>query len=109
AFLSDSLPRYLAALYFEDRFGKDAANDLFSSMRWSFTPVAKSGRDAELGVHSLLYPSYSAAVFGKGPLVYRLLADAAGRERIIAAVKTLVTGAQTRIVTIDDLRAALIK
>lgn len=109
AFMSDSLPRYLAALYFEDRFGKDAANDLFSSMRWSYTPVAKSGRDAELGVHTLLFPSYSAAVFGKGPLVYRLLADAAGRERLIAAVKTLVTGAQNRIVTIDDLRAALIK
>jgi hypothetical protein len=109
AFLSDSLPRYLAALYFEDRFGKEAARDLFSSMRWSYTPVAKSGRDAELGVHTLLQPSYSAAVFGKGPLVYRLLAEVAGRDKLIADVKVLLSGAQTKIVTTEDLRAAVTK
>lgn len=109
AFLSDSLPRYLAALYFEDRFGKDAARDLFTRMRWSYTPVAQSGRDAEMGVQTLLSPNYSAAVFGKGPLVYRLLAEATGRDKLIAAIKTLFSGAQTRIVTTDDLRAALTK
>ncbi|MEK6322835.1 MAG: hypothetical protein AABN33_14260 [Acidobacteriota bacterium] len=109
AFLRESLPRYLAALYFEDRFGKDAARDLFTSMRWSYTPVAKSGRDAELGVQTQLLPSYSAAVFGKGPLVYRLLAEAAGRDKLIADVKALLSGAQTRIVTTEDLRAALTK
>ena len=109
AFLSDSLPRYLAALYFEDRFGKLAALDLFASMRGGYTPIAQSGRDAELGVQTLLQPSYSAAVFSKGPLVYRLLAETAGREKLLAAIKTLFSGAQTKIVTTDDLRAALIK
>ena len=109
AFLSDSLPRYLAALYFEDRFGKDASRDLFTSMRWSYTPVAKSGRDAELGIQTLLQPSYSAAVFGKGPLVYRLIAEAAGRDKLIADVKGLLSGAQTKIVTTEDLRAAVTK
>jgi hypothetical protein len=109
AFIRDSLPRYLAALYFEDRFGKDAARDLFSSMRWSYTPVAKSGRDAELGIQTLLLPNYSAAVFGKGPLVYRLLAEAAGRDKLISAVKGMLSGPQTSTVTIDDLRAALVK
>jgi tetratricopeptide (TPR) repeat protein len=109
AFLRESLPRYLAALYFEDRFGKDAARDLFSNMRWSYTPVAQSGRDAELGVQTLLLPNYSAAVFGKGPLVYRLLAEVAGRDKLMTAVKGLLSGAQTRIVTADDLRTALTK
>ena len=109
AFLSDSLPRYLAALYFEDRFGKDAARDLFSSMRWSYAPVAQSGRDAELGLQTLLLPNYSAAVFSKGPLVYRLLAETGGREKLIAAIKTLLSGAQTRIITTEDLRSALTK
>ncbi|MEK6409816.1 MAG: hypothetical protein AABN34_23060 [Acidobacteriota bacterium] len=109
AFLRDSLPRYLAALYFEDRFGKDAARDLFTNMRWSYAPIAKSGRDAELGVQTLLLPNYSVAVFGKGPLVYRLLAEAAGRERLIAAFKAILSGAQNKIVTTDDLRAALTK
>lgn len=107
AFMSDSLPRYLAALYFEDRFGKDAARELFTSMRWSYTPVAQSGRDAELGLQTLLLPNYSAAVFSKGPLVCRLLAETAGREKLIAAIRTLMSGAQTKIVTTEELKAAL--
>lgn len=109
AFLSDSLPRYLAALYFEDRFGKDSARELFTSMRWSYTPVAQSGRDAELGLQTLLLPNYSAAVFSKGPLVYRLLAETAGREKLISAFRTLMSGAQSKIVTTEDLKAALTK
>src|SRR6185369_15189045 len=96
AFLSDSLPRYLAALYFEDRFGKEASRDLFTSMRWSYTPVAISGRDAELGLQTRLLPSYSAAVFGKGPLVYRLLAEVAGRDKLLSDIKALLSGAQTK-------------
>src|SRR6185295_13943936 len=95
AFLSDSLPRYLAALYFEDRFGKETARDLFTNMRWSYAPIAQSGRDAELGVQTLLLPNYSAAVFSKGPLVYRLLAEVAGRAKLIAAIKSLFAGSQT--------------
>ena len=109
AFLSDSLPRYLAALYFENRFGKDAAQDLFASMRWSYAPVAQSGRDAELGLQTLLLSNYSAAVFSKGPLVYRMLAETAGRDKFIAAIRSLVSGDQTRIITTEDLRAALTK
>jgi TolA-binding protein len=109
AFLRDSLPRYLAALYFEDRFGKEAALDLFERMRASYTPVAQSGRDAELGVHTLLSPTYGSAVLSKGPLVYRLMAETAGREKLISAIRDLFSGAQTRIVTTEDLRALLTK
>lgn len=109
AFLRDSLPRYLAALYFEDRFGKDAARDLFTRMRWGYTPVAQGGRDSELGVQTLLLPNYSAAVLSKGPLVYRLLAEAAGRDKLIAAVKSLIAAGPAKVTTIDDLKAALTK
>jgi tetratricopeptide (TPR) repeat protein len=109
AFLRDSLPRYLAALYFEERFGKDAAREAFSRMRWSYTPVAQSGRDAELGIQTVLLPNYAAAVLAKGPLIYRLLAETCGRDKLIAAVRTLLSGPRTKIVTIEDLRAALSK
>ncbi|HSB10332.1 MAG TPA: tetratricopeptide repeat protein [Blastocatellia bacterium] len=109
AFMSDSLPRYLAALYFEDRFAKDAARDLFTRMRWSYTPVAQSGRDAELGLQTPLLPNYSAAIFSKGPLVLRLLAETAGRDKLISTIKTVFAGPQTRFVTTDDLRSALTK
>ncbi|HEX8184512.1 MAG TPA: hypothetical protein VF747_07165, partial [Blastocatellia bacterium] len=53
ALLRDSLPRYLAALYFEDRFGKEGGRDAFARMRWSYTPVAQSGRDAELIIQTV--------------------------------------------------------
>ncbi|MGA9767889.1 MAG: tetratricopeptide repeat protein [Blastocatellia bacterium] len=109
AFIRDSLPRYLAALYFEDRFGKDALSDAFMRMRWSYTPVAQSGRDAELGIQTVMLPSYSAAVFGKGPLVFRLMAETAGRDKLFTAIKMVFAAGQTKVVTTDDFRAAFVK
>jgi hypothetical protein len=78
-------------------------------MRWSYTPVAQSGRDAELGLQTLLLPNYSPAVFSKGPLVYRLLAETAGREKLIAVIRTLMSSGQTKIITTEDLRSSLTK
>ncbi len=109
-FLSDSLPRYLAALYFEDRFGKEAGRDAFERMRWSYTPVAQSGRAAPLTLQGVGLPNYSAAaVFGKGPLVLRLIAESAGRDKLIAAIKTTFAVAQTKVVTLDDFRSTVVK
>lgn len=109
ALVRDSLPRYLAALYFEERFGKQAARDVLTRMRWSYTPVAKSGRDAELDIQTILLPNYSAAVFGKGPLVLRLIAETAGRDKLINVVRSLIAAERTKVVTIEDLRAQLVK
>jgi len=109
AFLRDSLPRYLALLYFEDRFGKEAGRDAAERMRWSYTPVAQSGRDAELGLQTIALPNYSAAVFAKGPLVLRLMAETAGRDKMLSAIKATFAVSQTKVVTPDDFRATLIK
>src|SRR5262249_11281758 len=105
----DSLPRYLAALYIDERFGHAAGRDTFGRMRWAYTPVAQSGRDAELGVQTITLPNYTAAVFDKGPLVLRLIAESMGREKFLSTIKTLFSGAQTKVVTSDDLRGALVK
>ena len=109
ALLRDSLPRYLAALYFEDRYGKDAGREAFSRFRWTYTPVAKSGRDAELGIQTILIPTYSQAVLAKGPLVLRLMAETIGRDKFIAALRSLFASPQTKIVTPDDFRQSLVK
>ncbi len=109
ALLRDSLPRYLAALYFEERFGADGAREAFRRMRAGYTPIAKTGRDAELGVQTVLSPTYSAAAFAKGPLVLRLFAETGGRDKFLAALKVLFAGAQTKIITSDDLRKELAK
>jgi hypothetical protein len=109
ALLRDSLPRYLAALYFEDRFGKDAGRETFNRMRWAYTPVAQARRDAELDIQTLLLPTFTAATLAKGPLVLRLLAETMGRDKFITAIRSLFTGEQTKIVTLSDLRKALSK
>jgi tetratricopeptide (TPR) repeat protein len=108
AFLRDSLPRYLAALYFEHRFGSRGAREAFNRMRWSYTPVAQSRRDAELGLQTIS-STYGAAVYGKGPLVLRLMAETAGRDKFLAALKTVFSGPQSRVVTPVDFRDALVR
>jgi Tfp pilus assembly protein PilF len=109
ALLRDSLPRYLAALYFEERFGKDAGREAFNRMRWVYAPIMQARRDAELDVQTLLLPTFTAATLAKGPLVLRLFAETMGRDKFITALRSLFTGEQTKIVTSNDLRLALIK
>src|SRR5258706_12910176 len=78
-------------------------------MRAGYTPIAKTGRDAELAVQTVLSPGYGAATFAKGPLVLRLFAETGGRDKFLAAIKVLFSGAQTKIITSDDLRKELPK
>jgi len=109
AVLRDSLPRYLSVLYFEDRFGNAAGQAMLSRMRWAYTSVAQSGRDSELGIQTIALPNYAAAVLNKGPLVLRLLAETMGREKFVASVKNLLSATPTKIVTNEELKAALVK
>lgn len=107
--LRDCLPRYLAVLYLEERFGPKAAADAFARMRAAYTPIAQSRRDAELGIQTLGIPTYGPAMLSKGPLVLRLIAETAGRARFLAALRSTLSGPQTRAVTFADLKAAVIK
>ncbi len=103
----DSLPRYMAALYIESQYGKEAGREAFNRMRWAYTPVAQARRDAELDIQTLLVPTYTAAVFGKAPLVFRLLAETIGQEKFITALRSLFSGERTKIVNLDSLRQAV--
>lgn len=109
ALLRDSLPRYLAALYFEDRYGKQASGEMFSRLRWAYTPVAAAARDEALAFQTIARPTYTVAVQSKGPLVFRLLAETAGREKFVGVLRSLLAVEQTKVVTPEDFRAALVK
>src|SRR5262249_25937904 len=63
-------------------------------------------RDAELDIQTLLIPTYAAAAFGKGPLVFRLLAETIGHDKFIATLRSVFTGDKTKIVNLDSLRQA---
>jgi hypothetical protein len=109
ALLRESLPRYLTVLYFEERFGRDAARAMLSRMRWAYTPVAQSGRDLDLGTQTIALPGYAAAVMNKGPLVLRLVAETIGRDKFIASTRNLFSGSQTKIITNEELKEVLLK
>ncbi|HKV41348.1 MAG TPA: tetratricopeptide repeat protein, partial [Blastocatellia bacterium] len=106
AFLRDSLPRYLAVLYFEERFGTDASRAAFARMRAAYAPVARTHTDSELVIQTLLNATYADAVFSKGPLVLRLLAHTAGQDKLLEVVRHLFTGPPTKLVRPDDFTAA---
>jgi tetratricopeptide (TPR) repeat protein len=107
ALLRDSIPRYLAVLYLGERFGQQAATDAFGRMRAAYTPVAQAHRDSEISVQTFLLPSYGDAVFEKGPLVLRMLAHTIGEDKLLAAIRAMTSGPQTKIVTLEDFHAAL--
>src|SRR5215471_4690964 len=107
ALLRDSMPRYLAAQYFESRYGPEAGREIFDRMRAVYTPVAQSRRDSELAVQTLVLATYADAALAKGPLVLRLMSHTLGADRLIDALKRLLDGPQTKIVTLTDFKEAL--
>jgi hypothetical protein len=107
ALLRDSMPRYLAALYLANRYGADTGREVFDRMRAVYTPVAQSRRDNELAVQTLVLATYADAALAKGPLVLRLMAHTLGPDKIIDALKRILDGPQTKIVTLTHYKEAL--
>jgi len=60
-------------------------------------------------LQTIALPNYSAAIFAKGPLVLRLIAETVGRDKLISAIKTTFAVGQTKTVTPDDFRGAVVK
>jgi hypothetical protein len=107
ALLRDSLPRYLSALYIGNRLGQASADETFGAMRAAYSPVAKTHRDSALTIQTLSVGTYGDAVFAKGPLVIRLLGHMIGEDKLMGTIKALISGGSGKIVTLEDLRAAL--
>lgn len=83
--LREGLPRYLAALFIEKQFGKPAAEAEWMRTALLYAPVA--GRDAPLSKVTPSFDTYFNAATNKGALVWRILANAAGRDAFLGALR----------------------
>ena len=98
----EGLVRYLATLFLERQFGRDAAEAERLRERIAYSAIVR--RDAPLAQTTPLDPTYFTSVADKGAMVWRLAERALGRE---AFLRLLRAQAQAGEFTLAALRAAL--
>jgi tetratricopeptide (TPR) repeat protein len=103
--LREGLPRYLAALFLEKQFGKPAADAEWMRMAQLYAPVA--ARDAPLSKMTPSFDTYFNASTNKAALVWRILANAIGREAFLGALRGQITQGGAQALSLATLRARL--
>lgn len=101
----EGLARYLALLFIEKQFGRAAAEAELTRMALLYAPVAE--RDAPLAKISPAYETYFNSATNKGALVWRLLANAVGREAFAGVLRSEFAASAARAVTLGGLRERL--
>jgi tetratricopeptide (TPR) repeat protein len=101
----EGLARYLALLFIEKQFGRAAAEAELTRMALLYAPAAE--RDAPLAKISPAYETYFNAATNKGALVWRLLANATGREAFAGVLRSEFAASAGRAVTLASLRERL--
>ncbi|HEV2904105.1 MAG TPA: hypothetical protein VGW32_03610, partial [Pyrinomonadaceae bacterium] len=84
--LREALPRYLAALFIEKQFGREAAQTQLLRERLAYSSVAK--RDGPLARVTPLEPTYFSSVTNKGAMVWRLIDHTLGREVFLTTLRS---------------------
>lgn len=103
--LREGLPRYLAALFLEKQFGRQAADAEWMRMALLYAPVA--ARDAPLSKLTPSFDTYLNSSTNKGALVWRILSNAVGREPFLGALRAQLTQGGSQPLTLAALRARL--
>jgi tetratricopeptide (TPR) repeat protein len=86
--LRDGLVRFIAALFIEKQFGRDAMQSELVRERLAYTAVAK--RDGPLSRATQLDTSYFASVPNRGAMVWRLLDHRLGRDVCMGILRGLL-------------------
>jgi hypothetical protein len=91
-FVDESLTNYSAVVYFEDRYGREAAEKMIQThLKMPYSVARMLGlADAPANLPTSAYGSnlrYSAIVYGKGALYYDSLRRAAGDEVFFSALR----------------------
>ena len=103
AVLREGLPRYLATLFLEKQFGRDASEAELERERMAYAIVAK--RDVPLSRSTPLDDTYFSSVPNKSAMLFRLLERRVGRDNLMTAVRSLSQSEQG--LNLTGLRAAL--
>ena len=103
--LRDALPRFLATLFIEKQFGRNAATEEILRQRLAYSTVAK--KDGPLARVTPLDPTYFSSVPNKGSIVWRLVDQKMGRETFVGALRALAQPGKD--ISLAALRAALVE
>lgn len=84
--IREGLPRYIATLFLENKYGKDIADIERTRQRTAYAAVVK--RDSPLTTAAPIDDYYYATVTNKGAMVWRLLAKQVGQSEFFSALRT---------------------
>lgn len=99
--IREGLARYIANLFVEKQFGKQAAENEWFRQRVSYAAVAR--REAPLTKTSPLDDFYFASTANKGALIWRLLARKIGQTEFFRVFRSYV---KLGSLTLQDIRLA---
>jgi tetratricopeptide (TPR) repeat protein len=100
----EGLARYLATLFLEREFGREAADAERLRQRIAYSAVAR--RDAPLSVTTPLEPTYYLSVANKGAMIWRLADRTLGREAFLASLREQLQKNREGELSLAVLRAA---
>ena len=102
--IREGLTRYIATLFLEKHFGKEAAQAELLRQRLSYLAVAK--RDAPLARATPLDDAYFSSVPNKSAMVWRLTDRQLGREAFMETLRTALQNGKETGLTLSALRSA---
>jgi tetratricopeptide (TPR) repeat protein len=105
--LREGLSRFLATLFIEKQFGRDAARDELLRERLAYSTVAK--RDGPLARLTPLDAAYFSSVPNKGAMFWRLVDKTLGRDAFITTVREQLQSGKGSAngISLTSLRGAL--
>jgi len=105
----DGLVRFLATLFLEKQFGRDAAQSELLRERLAYSAVAK--RDGPLSKATQLDTTYFGSVPNRGAMVWRLVDRRLGHDNFINALRGLLQSGRTdpNGVNLAALRSVLVE
>ena len=101
-FVSEGIPRYLAALYFGERFGAASEREVFSRFVRAYTSQGLVKRDLQLMAQTLVSSTFYQSVPVKGPLVVRIFEREVGRDKLLGTLRQLINVNSSDPATLDN-------